>query len=146
MSIFRTSLLALFFLLGTFACQQSKEDKTTEDENKEQAENEEENSENKNTEETNEEEIEVKSTRGQIVSLGEADDNEMLTIKIDHEEIPDFMKAMRMDFKAAKADVAELKDGDKISFEMIKLEEGGFKMQNIEKLPEDTELTLKEAK
>lgn len=138
MKLFKTSLITIFFLMGVFACEQSTEESTeTTEESTDSTESE--------TSETMEEntENEAKSTRGQIVKLGEVGEDEMLTIQVDHEEIPDFMMAMRMDLKVAQADVAELKEGDKISFEMVKIEEGGFKMQTIEKLPEDTELTLK---
>ncbi|GAB4397050.1 MAG: hypothetical protein OHK0053_12620 [Microscillaceae bacterium] len=82
---------------------------------------------------------EVFSVKGQVVSLPEAGKKDLT---VDHEEIPDFMKAMRMSLTLA--DSTEAKDlavGDKISFEMVK-GESGFLMRKIEKLPADTELEL----
>lgn len=139
MKLFKISLIVIFLSLGIFACESSTEETT--EESTETTEETVDSTASETAEETSE--SEAKATRGQVVTLGDAGEDGMLTIQVDHEEIPDFMMAMRMDLKVAQADVAELKEGDKISFEMVKMEEGGFMMQTIEKLSEDTELTLK---
>lgn len=84
---------------------------------------------------------EAKSARGQVKAISEANDEGMTMLTVSHEAIPDFMKAMQMDFKAESQDAQGLKEGDKISFEMVKTE-NGFRIQNIEKLPADTDLEL----
>jgi protein SCO1/2 len=80
----------------------------------------------------------VYQVRGQFVMYqygGEA-------IRVDHEEIPGFMKAMRMDFRPKDpAEVEGLEPGDKISFRYV-VGEKDEHIEGIEKLPPETELHL----
>ncbi|AFM05890.1 Copper binding periplasmic protein CusF [Bernardetia litoralis DSM 6794] len=82
------------------------------------------------------------TVRGQIVEIGEADEEGNAMVTLHHEEIPDVMMAMKMDLKTNTEFLGEVAADDKISFEMLKTEEG-YMMRNIEKLPAETELTLK---
>lgn len=86
--------------------------------------------------------VEEYPTRGQIVSIGQADAEGMVVITVDHEEIPNFMMAMRMGLKAPAADAAQLAAGDKIAFKMAQ-KESGMMLVGAEKLPADTQLTLR---
>lgn len=80
--------------------------------------------------------------RGQIIKIGTTDAEGNAMITVSHEEIPDVMMAMQMDLKTNAAFLSEIKKDDKVSFEMLKTEEG-YSMRNIDKLPAETELTLK---
>ncbi len=80
--------------------------------------------------------------RGQIVKvLSPAQADEPFAVEIDHEEIPDFMKAMRMSIPLQNADDAKmLKAGDKIRCDLLLGK--GLTIDNIEMLPADTKLNL----
>jgi Cu/Ag efflux protein CusF len=84
------------------------------------------------------EETTVYEVRGQFVMFqygGEA-------IRVDHEEIPGFMAAMRMDFRPKDpAEVEGLKPGDKIAFRYVVGEKGSY-IEGVEVLPPETELEL----
>lgn len=92
--------------------------------------------------ETSQTQEETYNVRGQIVSMTETEDANYTTVAVNHEAIPDFMMAMQMNFKAEKNVIEGMTADDKVSFEIVKTEEG-FMMRNIEKLPADTELILK---
>ena len=65
-------------------------------------------------------------------------------IRVDHEEIPDFMKAMRMDFRPKDpAEFAGLEPGDKIAFRYV-VGESGSHVEALERLPAETDLVLAE--
>lgn len=65
-------------------------------------------------------------------------------ISVIHETIPDVMDAMRMSLRIDDpAKVEDLETGDIIRFEMFR-DNGQWRIQNIEPLPEDTELDLPE--
>ncbi len=66
------------------------------------------------------------------------------SVSVIHETIPDVMEAMRMSLRIDDpAKVEELESGDIIRFEMFQ-DNGQWRIQNIEPLPEDTELDLPE--
>ncbi len=82
------------------------------------------------------------TVRGQVVKVAPADAEGNAMVTVNHEEVPDVMMAMKMDFKTNAAFLSEIAKDDKVSFELVKTEEG-YMMRNIEKLPAETELTLK---
>ncbi|WP_338766512.1 copper-binding protein [Bernardetia sp. ABR2-2B] len=84
----------------------------------------------------------VYSVRGQLVGMTEADEAGHVVVTVNHEEIPDVMMAMKMDFKAEATSMQGMTADDKVSFEMVKTEEG-YMMRNVAKLPAETELMLK---
>ena len=86
---------------------------------------------------------EVYQVRGQIVKIAETDPDGNALVTIHHEEIPDVMMTMKMDLKTNVAFLTEISKDDKVSFEMVKTEDG-YIMRNVEKLPAETELMIKE--
>lgn len=80
----------------------------------------------------------VYEVRGQFVMYqygGEA-------IRVDHEEIPGLMAAMRMDFRPKDpSEIEGLEPGDKIAFRYVVGESGSY-IEGLEVLPEETELEL----
>lgn len=63
-------------------------------------------------------------------------------VTLDHENIPNFMRAMRMTMPLQNpADAKKLKQGTKIRFDMV-LKDGNFFMANIKILPPKTKLNL----
>lgn len=88
-----------------------------------------------------EEEEEVYQVRGRYMSTQIGGES----ISVIHEEIPDVMHAMRMDFRIDDPSISEqLETGDVIEFEMVITEGNDRYARNIEKLPPDTELDLPE--
>jgi Cu/Ag efflux protein CusF len=81
------------------------------------------------------------ATRGEIVEISESTDSQLIVV-INHEAIPDFMRAMQMTFKAEKTALEGLAEGDKCSFEMRRLTAGGYEAINLVKLPDSTSLVL----
>ena len=78
------------------------------------------------------------TVRGKVVGPSQ----EGKALKIEHEEIPDFMAAMTMDFPLEDpADVERFPAGSLIQFEYLN---AGFdsRIRKIEMLPEGTELAL----
>ena len=84
----------------------------------------------------------VYQVRGVIVEIPAADAEGNAMIVVNHEEIPTVMGAMQMSFKSNVSYLSEVAKGDKISFDLVKTEEG-YTMRNVSKLPAETELTLK---
>ncbi len=84
----------------------------------------------------------VYQVRGQVVKIDAADSEGNALVTVNHEEIPEVMGAMQMSFKSNAAYLTEIKKDDKISFQLLKTEEG-YTMRSVEKLPAETELTLK---
>lgn len=82
---------------------------------------------------------------GQIVTINAPAKNvagAKTTLTLDHENIPDFMRAMRMTVPLQNAaDAAKLKVGDKIRCDFV-LENGSLVLANIRVLPRDTKLKL----
>lgn len=85
---------------------------------------------------------------GKIVSINPPDPNapdatsRKMTITLDHEEIPDFMRAMEMKIALKNPeDAKRLKAGDKISCDFV-VEDGKLTLDNIRVLPADTKLKL----
>ena len=68
-------------------------------------------------------------------------------VMVEHEEIPDFMPAMRMPFTLERPDlIAGLSEGDKVLLTIGNSETGpGLIVTAIEPLPPDTELDLEGA-
>jgi Cu/Ag efflux protein CusF len=63
-------------------------------------------------------------------------------VTLDHEDIPNFMRAMRMKMPLKNSrDAFTLKPGDKIQFDMV-LQDGNFLVANIRSLPKSTKLKL----
>ncbi len=83
----------------------------------------------------------VYQVRGIIIEIPAADEEGNAMVMVSHEEIPEVMGAMKMAFKTNANDLSEITKDDKVSFEMLKTDEG-YTMRNIEKLPTETELTL----
>jgi protein SCO1/2 len=83
---------------------------------------------------------EVRSVRGQVARVADAG----RSLVVDHEEIPDFMEAMRMTFPVQDPSrVRGFAAGDKIRFD-LHVSGGRTSIGAIEKLPPDTELALVE--
>ena len=80
--------------------------------------------------------------RGIIVEIPEADAEGNAMVMVSHEEIPDVMGAMQMALKSNVAYLSEIGKDDKVSFELVKTDEG-YIMRNVAKLPAETELVLK---
>lgn len=82
---------------------------------------------------------------GRIVSINEPAKNiagAKTTVTLDHEEIPDFMRAMRMTIPLQNpADAKKLKKDDKIRCDFV-MENGSLMLTNIRVLPADTKLKL----
>jgi len=65
-------------------------------------------------------------------------------MRVRHEEIPDFMEAMAMDFKLANpSEIEGLSAGDKIAFVYVVSEEDSYAAE-IKVLPPETPLDLRE--
>lgn len=83
--------------------------------------------------------------QGQITSINQPAKNvagAKITVTLDHEDIPNFMRAMRMTVPLQDpADAAKLKVGHKISCDFV-LEKGSFVLAHIRVLPADTKLKL----
>ncbi len=84
---------------------------------------------------------EMYQVRGQLLKIGETDAEGNSVVTVSHEEVPDVMGAMKMDLKTNAAFLSEMAKDDKISFEMVKTEDG-YMMRNVAKLPAETELML----
>jgi len=82
------------------------------------------------------------TVRGQIVKIGETDAEGNALVMVNHEKVADVMMAMQMNFKTNAAFLNEIAKDDKVSFEILKTDEG-YTMRNVSKLPAETELTLK---
>lgn len=84
-----------------------------------------------------------RNVRAQIVGVVKpkrAGDKTAVTL--DHEAIPNFMKAMRMTLPLKNAaDARRVKPGAKIQFDML-LQDGNFLIANIRPLPPRTKLKL----
>lgn len=80
-------------------------------------------------------------TRGRVIALAP----ETNTATILHEDIPGYMESHEMAFTAAEgADLEALMVGDLVSFEVEVGADGSVVIDNIEKLPVDTQLILDE--
>ncbi len=84
----------------------------------------------------------VYQVRGMIIEIPAADEEGNAMVMVSHEEIPEVMGAMKMAFKTNTAFLSEVAKNDKVSFELVKTDEG-YMMRNVAKLPAETELTLK---
>lgn len=84
----------------------------------------------------------VYQVRGKIIEIPTADAEGNSMVVVSHEEIPEVMGAMQMAFKTNAASLNEIAKEDKVSFELVKTDEG-YTMRNVTKLPADTELVLK---
>lgn len=84
-----------------------------------------------------------RNVRGQIVAvLKPKKAGEKTAITLDHEKIPNFMRAMRMTIPLQNpADSKKLKKGVKISFDLV-LKRGNFLVANIRLLSPKTKLNL----
>jgi len=84
-----------------------------------------------------------RNVRGQVVAIvGPKTSEEKLAVTLDHEEIPGFMRAMRMTIPLQKpADAKRLKAGTKIRFDLA-LKDGNFLVANVKILPAKTKLKL----
>ena len=81
--------------------------------------------------------------RGQVVRTSTGNDGRGAAMVVDHENIRDFMNAMRMKFALADpADASMLHTGDKIAFDLIEDTSGGYAATHIQMLPADTKLKL----
>jgi Cu/Ag efflux protein CusF len=70
-------------------------------------------------------------TRGQIVSIGA----DRTTLRIAHEEIPGYMRAMTMAFTACPSvDTTGLAAGDRIAFRFTRGEGGHFLVLSLQRL------------
>ncbi len=65
--------------------------------------------------------------KGQIVSI----DAERGTLLVDHEEIPDYMPQMVMEFQVSPADLANVVEGQRIRARLIEQGEGVFRLAHI---------------
>lgn len=138
----KNQIIILFFSLLIISCffacgsSSSKEESSTTQTNEESTDT---STVEANSETTSEEPKEqVYSTRGQVISVKATE------LTIDHEEIVDYMEAMRMDLTLEDStEVEGLSEGDKISFDLVQKDQKFF-IRNIEKLSEDTELELPE--
>ncbi len=83
----------------------------------------------------------VYEVRGMIVEIPAADSEGNAMVMVSHEEIPEVMGAMKMAFKSNVAYLSEIAKDDKVSFELVKTDEG-YTMRNVTKLPAETELVL----
>ena len=80
-------------------------------------------------------------SRGRVVALSP----ETNTVTILHEDIPNYMDSHEMAFLAAEAeDLEGLMVGDLVSFELEVGEDGSVVVDDLAKLPADTQLTLDE--
>ena len=80
--------------------------------------------------------------RGVIIEIGATTEDGITTVSIDHEEIPDVMMAMRMNFNIDKTLLKGYQATDKIAFK-VEQTETGYTVVDIKKLSNDTELKLK---
>ena len=64
---------------------------------------------------------------GQIVSV----DAERRTLLVDHDEIPDYMPRMTMEFQASAADIANAIEGQRIRARLLEEGEGVFRLAHI---------------
>ncbi len=82
---------------------------------------------------------------GQIVSINAPEKNvagSKTTVTLDHEEIPEFMRAMRMTVPLRNpADAKKFKKGDKIRCDFV-MENGSLVLANIRVLSADIKLKL----
>ncbi len=69
------------------------------------------------------------TTRGTVKSFGEG----RKTVKIAHEEIPGFMKAMTMPFAAAPSALEGMNEGDAVEFSFTEESDGRMLIQSIKK-------------
>lgn len=83
----------------------------------------------------------VYQVRGMIVEIPEADAEGNAMVMVSHEEIPEVMGAMKMAFKTNAESLSEIAKDDKVSFELVKTDEG-YAMRSVTKLPAETELML----
>lgn len=83
----------------------------------------------------------VYQVRGMIVEIPEADAEGNAMVMVSHEEIPEVMGAMKMAFKTNAEFLSEIAKDDKVSFELVKTDEG-YAMRSVTKLPAETELML----
>jgi Cu/Ag efflux protein CusF len=83
----------------------------------------------------------VYQVRGMVVEIPAADADGNAMVMVSHEEIPEVMGAMKMAFKTNAAFLSEVAKGDKVSFELVKTDEG-YMMRSVAKLPAETELVL----
>jgi Cu/Ag efflux protein CusF len=84
-----------------------------------------------------------RNVRGQLITLKPTRQaGASASATVDHEAIPNFMRAMRMamPFQSA-ADARKFKSGDKIRFDMV-LRKGAFVIANPRLLPQGTRLKL----
>ncbi len=65
--------------------------------------------------------------RGEILSV----DRENHRLLVQHEEIPDYMPAMTMEFVVSAGDAANAKEGQRIKAELVPSETGDFHLRNI---------------
>jgi Cu/Ag efflux protein CusF len=83
----------------------------------------------------------VYQVRGVVVEIPEADEEGNAMVMVSHEEIPEVMGAMKMAFKTNTSFLSEIAKDDKVSFELVKTDEG-YTMRSVTKLPAETELML----
>ena len=80
--------------------------------------------------------------RGEVAEILPPDSGLPPMLMVKHEDIPDFMPAMKMRLPLAKpAEVKKVKVGDKISFNMKR---SNVEISDIQILPPDTKLKLAE--
>ncbi len=80
-------------------------------------------------------------TRGRVVMVTPENN----TVRILHEEIPGYMESHEMDLMPRDVSALEgLMEGDLVQFNMVVAEDGSVVIDDIEKLPVDTQLNLVE--
>lgn len=80
-------------------------------------------------------------TRGRVVAVYPATN----TVRILHEDIPEYMQSMEMDFIPRDLEVLDrVVAGDLVSFTIYVAEDGSVAIDDVEKLPDGTPLTLAE--
>lgn len=81
---------------------------------------------------TSSSDLEVRTAKGVIKSL----DENAKTATIDHEDIPNYMKAMTMKFDVESAALLkDIKAGDKVEFTFTETKSGGLLVTKMKKLP-----------
>ncbi len=81
---------------------------------------------------TSSSDLEVRTAKGVIKSIDEA----AKTATIDHEDIPNYMKAMTMKFDVESATLLkDLKAGDKVEFTFTETKSGGLLVTKMKKVP-----------